>query len=64
MLFEKFMTNSDSGIGLGLYISKKLVEVMGGRIWAFNNSDGVGSTFVFSLPLPPKWDPSRKTLVD
>ena len=63
-LFEKFMTNSDSGTGLGLYISKKLVEAMGGRIWAFNNSDGVGSTFVFSLPLIPKQDYSRKTLVD
>lgn len=47
-LFEKF--NTDSGTGLGLYISKKLVDAMGGRIWAFNNSDGVGSTFIFSLP--------------
>lgn len=50
-LFEKFMTNSETGIGIGLYISKKLIEAMGGRIWAFNNSDGIGSTFVFSLPM-------------
>jgi len=49
-LFEKFVTDSDFGTGLGLFLSKKLVEAHGGRIWAFNNSDGIGSTFVFSLP--------------
>ena len=49
-LFEKFTTDSDFGTGLGLYITKKLVEAHGGRIWAFNNNDGIGSTFVFSLP--------------
>lgn len=55
-LFEKFNSNSVSGTGLGLYISKKLIEAMGGRIWAFNNADGRGSTFVFSLP---KFDSSK-----
>ena len=49
-LFKKFVTDSDFGTGLGLYISKKLVEAHGGRIWAFNNNDGIGCTFVFSLP--------------
>ncbi|HYF99991.1 MAG TPA: HAMP domain-containing sensor histidine kinase [Candidatus Saccharimonadales bacterium] len=49
-LFEKFITDSDAGTGLGLYITRNLVEAHGGRIWAFNNKDGVGSTFVFSLP--------------
>ena len=49
-LFEKFTTDSEFGTGLGLYITKKLVEAHGGRIWAFNNNDGIGSTFVFSLP--------------
>ncbi len=49
-LFEKFVTDSDFGTGLGLFITKKLVDAHGGRIWAFNNNDGIGSTFVFSLP--------------
>lgn len=53
-LFEKFNTDSNVGTGLGLYISKKLVEAMGGKIWAFNNNDGIGSTFVFGLPLSTK----------
>ncbi len=49
-LFHKFITDSDAGTGLGLYITRKLVEAHGGNIWAFNNKDRVGSTFVFSLP--------------
>lgn len=32
-------------------LPKKLVEAHGGRIWAYNNSDGFGSTIVFSLPI-------------
>ena len=50
-LFTKFTTKSFQGIGLGLYISKNIVEAHGGRIWAENNKDGKGSTFSFSLPL-------------
>ncbi len=49
-LFTKFATTSSEGIGLGLYISKKIVEDHGGRIWAENNPDGKGATFAFSLP--------------
>jgi signal transduction histidine kinase len=50
-LFSKFTTKSFSGTGLGLFISKNIVEVHGGRIWAQNNPDGKGATFNFTLPL-------------
>ncbi len=50
-LFSKFTTKSDMGIGLGLYISKNIVEAHGGKIWTENNRDGKGATFYFSLPL-------------
>ncbi len=50
-LFEKFETKSEKGIGLGLYISRKIIEAHGGKIWAENNKDGNGATFSFSLPL-------------
>ena len=52
-LFSKFATGSDfkRGIGLGLFISKSIIEAHGGKIWAENNKDGKGATFAFSLPL-------------
>jgi signal transduction histidine kinase len=50
-LFTKFTTDSANGSGLGLYISKKIIETHGGKIWAQNNKDGNGATFSFSLPL-------------
>jgi signal transduction histidine kinase len=50
-LFSKFASRSFSGTGLGLYISKGIVEAHGGKIWAENNSDGKGASFSFSLPL-------------
>jgi two-component system, OmpR family, sensor histidine kinase VicK len=56
-LFTKYTTRSSSisgtkGLGLGLYISRNIIEAHGGRIWAKNNSTGEGATFSFSLPLP------------
>ena len=50
-IFEKFATKSEEGTGLGLYISKNIVESHGGKIWAENNSDGRGATFYFTLPI-------------
>lgn len=50
-LFTKFVTKSEHGTGLGLYISKSIVEAHGGKIWAENNSDGRGATFTFTLPI-------------
>jgi signal transduction histidine kinase len=60
-LFSKFATKSDTGtgIGLGLYISKSIVEAHGGRIWAENNPDGKGATFSFSLPVVSNIDNIR-----
>jgi two-component system sensor histidine kinase VicK len=50
-LFTKFATKSEHGTGLGLYISKSIVEAHGGKIWAENNKDGRGATFTFTLPI-------------
>jgi signal transduction histidine kinase len=50
-LFEKFVTKSEKGTGIGLYISKKIVEAHGGTIFRGNNPDGIGATFKFTLPL-------------
>ena len=51
-LFSKFsVSNSTTGTGLGLYISKNIIEAHDGRVWAENNSDENGATFSFTLPI-------------
>ena len=50
-LFTKLATKSDTGTGLGLFISKSIIQGHGGRIWGKNNYPvGKGATFAFSLP--------------
>lgn len=51
MLFTKFVSTSPEGLGLGLFITKNIIEAHDGRIWAQNNPDGNGATFSFTLPL-------------
>jgi two-component system sensor histidine kinase VicK len=53
-LFTKFTTKSFTGTGLGLFISKSIVETHGGKIWAENNDNRKGATFTFSLPIKNK----------
>src|SRR5947199_10020440 len=48
-LFTKFASKSYKGTGLGLFISKGIIEAHGGKIWGKNNPDGRGATFSFSL---------------
>jgi signal transduction histidine kinase len=51
-LFSKFVTRSQQGTGLGLFVSKSIIEAHGGKIWAENNAlDGRGTAFNFTLPL-------------
>jgi signal transduction histidine kinase len=53
-LFEKFATKSDKGIGLGLYISRNIIEAHGGTIRGYNNPNGNGAIFEFTLPIEKK----------
>ena len=50
-LFTKFVTKSDRGTGLGLFIAKSIVQAHGGTIWAETGSEQKGATFIFTLPL-------------
>jgi signal transduction histidine kinase len=59
-LFAIFAAKSDTGTGLDLFISRRIVEAHGGKIWGENNSPEKGATFTFSLPLS-KGKPSHAT---
>ncbi|MGH3629914.1 MAG: sensor histidine kinase [Sciscionella sp.] len=60
LLFTKFVTKSDRGTGLGLYICKNIIESHGGEIGAENSQDGTGAIFSFSLPV--KDTPSKRNI--
>jgi signal transduction histidine kinase len=49
-LFTKFASKSHKGTGLGLFISKGIIEAHGGKIWCENNPDGRGAKFSFTFP--------------
>ena len=53
-LFTKFVAKSENGTGLGLFISKSIIESHGGKIWAQNNPDGKGAIISFNIPIVGK----------
>jgi two-component system sensor histidine kinase VicK len=50
-LFEKFTSKSHNGTGLGLFLSRKIVEAHGGKIWAADKPRGNGTIFAFTMPI-------------
>jgi PAS domain S-box-containing protein len=55
-LFDAFYTTKSGGMGIGLYVSRSIIERHHGRLWAEMN-DGPGATFSFSVPTSPRHDP-------
>jgi len=50
-IFEKFVTRSEKGTGLGLFVAKSIIHAQEGRIWVQNNTEsGKGATFCFTVP--------------
>jgi signal transduction histidine kinase len=49
-LFGAFYTTKEGGMGIGLFVSRSIIERHQGRLWATPNTDGPGSTFAFAVP--------------
>src|SRR5215831_4968192 len=52
-LFQAFYTSKKDGMGIGLHVSRSIIEAHNGRLWATSN-DGPGATFQFTLPTEAK----------
>jgi signal transduction histidine kinase len=52
-LFDAFYTTKSAGMGIGLFVSRSIVESHGGRIWAEPNDGDPGATFALSIPCGP-----------
>jgi C4-dicarboxylate-specific signal transduction histidine kinase len=58
-LFEPFYTTKPAGMGIGLSVSRSIIDSHQGRLWARPNEDGPGPTFAFSVPCPARMPPGR-----